>query len=196
MVVDRQGIRPADSKIAAVADLPPPSTVEELKSISRHDRILGAVCRALQHNSLASDGYPSQQSLCCFQTVVAIPDPVAGATAASVHVPQVSSYFLSYSRVPSMGQSVCVAHRCQCAWRGRGANIGLRGGRAGRRIRQPTVVSNGLATRRYRKGVYGGVVGSSPLPPLLAGRQFTLFTECSALTWLFRSRDLDPKLYR
>ena len=32
MVVDRQGIRPADSKIAAVADLPPPSTVKELRA--------------------------------------------------------------------------------------------------------------------------------------------------------------------
>ena len=32
--------------------------------------------------------------------------------------------------------------------------------------------------------------------PYLAGRSFTLVTDCSALTWLFRSRDLDPKLYR
>ena len=32
--------------------------------------------------------------------------------------------------------------------------------------------------------------------PYLAGRQFTLVTEWSALTWLFRSRDLDPTLYR
>ena len=28
------------------------------------------------------------------------------------------------------------------------------------------------------------------------GRPFTRFTDCSALTSLFRSRDLDPKLYR
>ena len=32
--------------------------------------------------------------------------------------------------------------------------------------------------------------------PFLTGRQFTLFSDCSALTWLFRSRDLDPQLYR
>ena len=32
--------------------------------------------------------------------------------------------------------------------------------------------------------------------PYLAGRSFALVTDCSALTWLFRSRDLDPKLYR
>ena len=32
--------------------------------------------------------------------------------------------------------------------------------------------------------------------PYLTGRPFTLFTDCSALTWLFRSRDLDPKLCR
>ena len=30
----------------------------------------------------------------------------------------------------------------------------------------------------------------------LAGRSFTLVTDCSALTWLVRSCDLDPKLYR
>ena len=32
--------------------------------------------------------------------------------------------------------------------------------------------------------------------PHLVDRPFTLFTDCSALTWLSRSRDLDPKLYR
>eukprot|EP00903_Cladosiphon_okamuranus_P015718 g14508.t3 len=30
----------------------------------------------------------------------------------------------------------------------------------------------------------------------LAGREFKLVTDCSALTWLFRSRDLCPKLHR
>ena len=30
----------------------------------------------------------------------------------------------------------------------------------------------------------------------VAGRRFTLVTDCSALTWLFRSRNLDPKLHR
>ena len=30
----------------------------------------------------------------------------------------------------------------------------------------------------------------------LTGRPFTLVTDCSALTWLFRSRNLNPKLYR
>ena len=32
--------------------------------------------------------------------------------------------------------------------------------------------------------------------PYLAGRPFTLVTDCSALTWLFRSRNLNLKLYR
>ena len=32
--------------------------------------------------------------------------------------------------------------------------------------------------------------------PYLAGRPFTLVTDCSALTWLFRSRNLNPKLCR
>lgn len=32
--------------------------------------------------------------------------------------------------------------------------------------------------------------------PCLAGRPFTRFTDGSALTRLFRSRELDPKLYR
>ena len=30
----------------------------------------------------------------------------------------------------------------------------------------------------------------------VARRRFTLVTDCSALTWLFRSRNLDPKLHR
>ena len=32
MVVDRQGVRPAESKLAAVAELSPPTTVEELRA--------------------------------------------------------------------------------------------------------------------------------------------------------------------
>ena len=32
MVVDRQGVRPEDSKIAAVAERSPPTTVEELRA--------------------------------------------------------------------------------------------------------------------------------------------------------------------
>ena len=31
--------------------------------------------------------------------------------------------------------------------------------------------------------------------PFLSGRRLTLITDCSALPWPFRSRDLDPKLY-
>ena len=30
----------------------------------------------------------------------------------------------------------------------------------------------------------------------LAGRRFTFLTDCAALTWLFKSRDLSPKLQR
>ena len=32
MIVDRQGMRPAESKLAAVAELTPPATVEELRA--------------------------------------------------------------------------------------------------------------------------------------------------------------------
>ena len=35
MVVDRQGVRPAESKIEAVTELSPPTTVEELRSLSK-----------------------------------------------------------------------------------------------------------------------------------------------------------------
>lgn len=45
--------------------------------------------------------------------------------------------------------------------------------------------------------MHGDLVGVGHFPSFLAGRAFTLITDCSALlTWLFRSRELDPKLYR
>ena len=40
-------------------------------------------------------------------------------------------------------------------------------------------------------------MGSGPFVwPYLAGSSFALVTDCLALTWFFRSRNLGPKLYR
>ena len=38
--------------------------------------------------------------------------------------------------------------------------------------------------------------GAGHFRQFLAGRRFSLVTDCSALTWLFRSRNLSPKLHR
>ena len=192
MAVDRQGIRPADSKIAAVADLPPPSTVEELRAIPG---MTGYLRQFVERYSITASPLTDILRTPCFQTVTAIPDPMAGAAATSFLIPHVSPYFLSYSSVPSMGQSVCVAHRCQRGRRGRGTNTGLRGDQAGRRIRHrwSRTDARRRATERECMSVLWAVVH---FRPFLTGRQLTLFTDCSALTWLFHSRDLDPKLYR
>ena len=48
-------------------------------------------------------------------------------------------------------------------------------------------------TERECMGVLWGV---EHFKPYLAGREFKLVTDCSALTWLFRSRELCPKLHR
>lgn len=48
-------------------------------------------------------------------------------------------------------------------------------------------------TERECMGILWGV---DHFKPYLSGRPFTLVTDCSALTWLFRSRELCPKLHR
>lgn len=42
----------------------------------------------------------------------------------------------------------------------------------------------------------GVLWGVDHFKPYLSGRRFKLIVDCSALTWLFRSRDLCPKLHR
>ena len=54
------------------------------------------------------------------------------------------------------------------------------------------MVADGFASRTHGTGV----VGSSALPFILSGGRFTLITDYSALLWLFRGHDLNPKLYR
>lgn len=45
--------------------------------------------------------------------------------------------------------------------------------------------------------MYGGTVGSDSFSAVPgAGRPFKLVTDCSVLTWLFRSRNLHRKQYR
>ena len=39
-------------------------------------------------------------------------------------------------------------------------------------------------------------MGSKQFPTLSWGRSFTLITDCSALTWLFKSQSLTPKYHR
>ena len=144
IVVDRQGIRPGDSKVAAVVHLPPPPTVEEprafrgmtgflLQFVKLYSIIASPLTDILRNKAFASKRSrrspipwlePQQQTFLSLKS-------------------SLTSFPILVFRVwgPSMGQYVCVAHRCQCGRHGCCANTGLRGGRAVSCIRQRSVVS-------------------------------------------------------
>ena len=58
------------------------------------------------------------------------------------------------------------------------------------------MVADGLPSKSYRTGVHGNVWAVLHVRPFSSGRRFTFITDCSAFMWLFRSRDLELKLYR
>lgn len=62
----------------------------------------------------------------------------------------------------------------------------------------PATVSRKLihVGARQKDECMGVLWGVDHFKPYLSGRRFKLIVDCSALTWLFRSRDLCPKLHR
>lgn len=196
LVVDRLGLRPAPSKIEAIKDLKPASNVEELRAIIG---MSGFLRRFVPHFSsivapltdiLRSDPrFASKRS-----RKMKIPWGVAQDEALSqvIHcltsppilaLPDWFERFILHTDASETGGGAALTQIQKNIERAI-AFASHRWSRTDER-RSPT--------EREAAAVLWAV---EHFRHYLWGRKFTLVTDCSALTWLFKSRNLSPKLHR
>ena len=195
MVVDRQGIRPADSKIAAVADLLPPSTVEELRTFLG---MTGYLRQFVQCYSIIASPLTDILRNKAFASKRSRRSPIPWLEPQQQAFLSLKSALTSFPILtfPVWGSSFVLHTDASAA--GAGAALTQDNDGAERVVaytshRWSRTDARRGATERECMAVLWAVVHFGPF---LASRQFTLFTDCSALTWLFRSHDLGPTLYR
>ena len=195
MIIDSTGLHPAPSKLEAIANMPRPTTVETLRTflgmcgylrqfVRNYSIISAPLSNILRNKSFASkrarklsipwgaeeeEAFQALRSALASPTVLAFPDP--------------NKPFELHADASVVGAGAVLMQ-----------NIGG----------VPRVIS--FASHRFsrtdsRRGptereCMGVLWGVEHFKPYLAGREFKLITDCSALTWLFRSRELCPKLHR
>ena len=195
MIVDINGIRPAPSKMEAVAKMPRPTNIEELRAslglteylrqfVKNYSIIASSLINILRNKDFTTNrarklpipwtveqegAFSSLKKNLASSTVLAFPDwnrPFTLHTdASSIGAGAVLTQ--NHSR-----KEVVIAYACR---------------------RFSRTDSRRGPTERESKAVLWGV---GHFLQFLAGLRFTLVTDCSALTWLFRSRNLSPKLHR
>ena len=193
MVVDRQGVRPAESKLAAVAELTPPTTVEELRAFVgmagylrqyvEHYSILAAPLTDILR-SPASASKRSRRSL--FPWTASHHQAFLSLKSALISFPipahpMWDKPFIRHTGASAAGAGAALTREKEGAERVlafASHRWSLTDARRGATARECMAVRCAVAHFR----------------PYLAGRPFTLVTDCSALTWQFRSRGLNPKL--
>lgn len=113
MIVDRQGVRPAESKLAEVAELTPPTTVEALRVflgmtgyLRRYVegyRILAAPLTNILRNS-AFASKRRRRSLIPWTELHQLPFLSS----------QVCPNLIFHPSLPDVGQALCDVRRCEC----------------------------------------------------------------------------------
>ena len=194
MVVDINGIRPAPSEMEAVAKMPRPTNIEELRAflgltgclrqfVKNHSIVASSLTNILRNKDFATkrarlpipwtveqEGASSslKKSLAS-PTVLAFPDR--------------NRLFTLHTGANSIGAGAVLTQ-----------NHGSKAvviAYASHRFSRTD--SRRRPTELECMAVLWGV---GHFRQFLAGREFSPVTGCSALTWLFRSRNLSPKLHR
>ncbi|CAB1097364.1 unnamed protein product [Ectocarpus sp. CCAP 1310/34] len=195
MIIEATGMHPAPSKLEAIANIPRPRTVEGLRTflgltaylrqfVPQYSLVSAPLTGILRNKDFASkrarklpiqweeaEEHAFHQLRQCLAspTVLAFPDPNAP--------------FELHSDASSVGAGATLLQTIG----GTPRIIAF----ASHKF-SPTDARRG-PTERECMGVLWGV---DHFKPYLAGRQFRVVTDCSALTWLFRSKELCPKLHR
>eukprot|EP00752_Nemacystus_decipiens_P017631 g15802.t1 len=195
MVIDSTGIRPAPSKLAAIAEMSRPTNVEELRTflgmtgylrqfVPLYSVTAAPLTNILRHKEFASKrarklripwGEDEDKAFRMLRKSLSSPLVLA--------FPDMNSTFELHTDASSVGA---------------GATLMQAVGDVPRVIsfashRWSRTDSRRGPTERECMAILWAV---DHFKPYLAGRPFKLVTDCSALTWLFRSRELCPKLHR
>ena len=195
MMVDINGIRPAPSKIEAVAKMPRPTNIEELRTflgltgylrqfVENYTIIAAPLTNILRNKEFATKrarklpipwtveqegAFANLKKSLASPTVLAFPDSNQPFTlhtdASSIGAGAVLTQYHG-------SKEVVIAYASH--------RFSRTDSRRGPTERECMAVLWGVG--HYRQ--------------FLAGRRFNLITDCSALTWLFHSRNLSPKLNR
>ena len=195
MIIDSTGLYPAPSKLDAIARMPRPHTVEELRTflgltgylrqfVPNYSLTAAPLTNILRNKALASkrarkltipwstaeeDAFQSLRETLASPKVLAFPD--------------LERPFELHTDASTMGVGASLMQTIDGVTRA----VAF----ASHRFSQ-TDARRG-PTERECMGVLWAV---DHFRPYLACRRFKLVTDCSALTWLFRSRELCPKLHR
>ena len=195
MIIDSTGIRPSPSKLQAIAEMSRPQTVEELRTflgmtgylrqfVPLYSVTAAPLTNILRHKEFASKrarkckipwGEEEDQAFRQLRESLASPLVLA--------FPDLNSTFELHTDASTIGA---------------GATLMQEIGEVPRVIsfashRWSRTDSRRGPTERECMAILWAV---DHFKPYLAGRPFKLVTDCSALTWLFRSRELCPKLHR
>ena len=195
MIIDSTGIRPALSKLEAIEKMPPPSNVEELRAflgmtgylrqfIQNYSITAAPLAYLLRNKEFASEkarkfpiawGDKEAEAFRRLKQTLTSPTVLAS--------PDWNSTFKVQTDASSAGAGAVLLQPEGCEERVlafASHRFSKTDSRRGPTERECMAVL--WAIKYFRQYV--------------AGRCFTLVTDCSALKWLFRSRNLEPKLHR
>ena len=195
MIIDSTGIRPAPSKLEAIEKMSPPSNVEELRAflgmtgylrqfIQNYSITAAPLTYLLRNKEFASkkvrkfpiawgdkeaEAFRRLKQTLTSPTVLAFPDW--------------NSTFIVQTDASSAGAGAVLLQP------------------VGREERVLAFASHRFLKTDSRRGptereCMAVLWAIKHFRQYVTGRRFTLVTDCSALTWLFWSRNLDPKLHR
>ena len=195
MMVDINGIRPAPSKMEAVAKMPRPTNIEELRAflgltgylrqfVENYSIIAAPLTNILRNKEFATKRarkFPIPWTVEQEGAFTSLKKSLASPTVLAF--PDWNQPFTLHTDASSIGAGAVLTQ-----------NHGSKEvviAYASHRFSRTD--SRRGPTERECMAVLWGV---GHFRQFLAGRRFNLITDCSALTWLFRSRNLSPELHR
>ena len=195
MIIDSTGIRPAPSKLEAFEKMPPPSNVEELRAflgmtgylrqfIQNYSITAAPLTNLLKNKEFASKKARKFPIACGDKETEASRRSKQTLTSPTVLAfPDWNSTFIVQTDASSAGAGAVPLQPVGCE------------------ERVLAFASHSFSKTNSRRGptereCMAVLWAFKHFIQYVEGRRFTLVTNCSALTWLFRSRNLEPKPHR